>query len=158
MAHTALQVANRLIELGNSKGLSFTPMQVLKLVYIAHGWMLAIYNRPLVVEPIKAWMYGPVIPQLYDKIKHFGSNPVSNINCIQSTNLGAEECNILEYVVRAYGDIDGITLSQITHAPYTPWSITYDQANWGDTISNDLISHHYKGLLSQMKTKASVVN
>ena len=54
-------------------------MQVIKLVYIAHGWHLAIYDVPLVDDYVQAWQYGPVIPPLYYAFKRFGSGPITTI-------------------------------------------------------------------------------
>ena len=78
MAHTALQVANRIIELGRSKHPPqyYTPMQLLKLVYIAHGWTLGICATPLITEQVEAWKYGPVIPDLYQHVKKYGSSSI----------------------------------------------------------------------------------
>ena len=49
-----------------------TPMHVLKLTYLCHGWMLGIYDHALINEPVEAWQYGPVVPSLYHKYKKFG--------------------------------------------------------------------------------------
>ena len=46
-------------------GGALTPLQVIKLAYIAHGFTLALLGRSLVPEPIEAWRYGPVIPSIY---------------------------------------------------------------------------------------------
>jgi len=40
-----------------------TNLDVIKLVYLSHGWYLGIYGVPLIAEPIEAWPYGPVIPR-----------------------------------------------------------------------------------------------
>ena len=75
--HNSITIANRLLEIANERQqLTFTPMQLLKLVYIAHGWMLGLYRRPLIQDDVQAWQYGPVIPTLYNKIRQFKSSPV----------------------------------------------------------------------------------
>ena len=54
-------VANKFLELGERDGVSdITPMKLLKLVYIAHGWHLALSEgkKPLVNEASEAWKYG----------------------------------------------------------------------------------------------------
>ena len=38
-------------------------MHAIKLVYLCHGWMLGIYGRSLIGEPVEAWRYGPVVPE-----------------------------------------------------------------------------------------------
>jgi uncharacterized phage-associated protein len=62
---TAFTVADEILKIAKRKGLHITPMQLLKLVYIAHGWSLAILGRDLFPDRIEAWKYGPVIPDLY---------------------------------------------------------------------------------------------
>lgn len=153
--HTALQIAKRMIETGKSRepAQQYTPLQLLKLVYIAHGWMLALYNRPLFNESVEAWKYGPVIPVLYEHVKKYKDRPVTDINVAPVNDFSKEELAVIDYVIKAYGHIDGITLSQITHADGTPWSMTYDHVHWGNEISNNLITNHYKYLLQELKQK-----
>ena len=50
MAHAALAVADYIL----TNGKSFTPMQIMKLVYIAHGWSLGLRQKPLIRERIEA--------------------------------------------------------------------------------------------------------
>lgn len=160
MAHTALQVANRIIELGQSKSPPqyYTPMQLLKLVYIAHGWTLGICSTPLITEQIEAWKYGPVIPDLYQHVKKYGSSPIfdeklGNFWNSKNAEFTKDEDAILNYVIDTYGSIDGIRLSQITHASDTPWSATFKNG-WGDVIPTDLIAHHYRQLLEKVRLNA----
>ena len=54
-----------------------TPMHILKMAYLAHGWMLGIFEEPLIYEPVDAWRYGPVVPILYHKYKSFRGDPIS---------------------------------------------------------------------------------
>jgi uncharacterized phage-associated protein len=156
MTHSALQVASKMIELGLKKNpvQKYTPMQLLKLVYISHGWMLALFNRPLFNEKVEAWKYGPVIPELYESVKHYKARPVEELKAPVDGTFDSDELGVLQYVINAYGHIDGITLSQITHAPNTPWSMAYDHVYWGNEISNNLITNHYKNLLEDLKNKA----
>ena len=57
---------------------NITPMKLVKLVYIAHGWHLGITNNALIDENPEAWKYGPVIPRVYHTFKKFGKNPVKS--------------------------------------------------------------------------------
>ena len=69
MPHDARAVANRLLQLAEEDGNQLTVMQILKLVYFCHAWTLALYDRPLIEQPIEAWRYGPVIPDVYHSFK-----------------------------------------------------------------------------------------
>ena len=75
MGHDARAVANNLIEMSGEGPL--TPLQIIKLTYICHGWMLGLYGRPLVKQNVKAWTYGPVIPDVYRALKTYRANPVT---------------------------------------------------------------------------------
>lgn len=57
MAHDARAVANYMLAVAEKKGMTLTPMQVLKLVYLAHGWSLAWFGRPLIRDDVEAWDY-----------------------------------------------------------------------------------------------------
>src|ERR1700736_6544090 len=70
--YDARAVANYFLQRANAEGIPITPMAIQKLVYFAHGWMLAVYGRPLINQRIEAWEYGPVIRDLYQQFKRFG--------------------------------------------------------------------------------------
>lgn len=139
-------VANRFLELAAESGKALTPMQVLKLVYIAHGWMLGLADRPLINQPVEAWQYGPVIRDLYNAVRQFQRGPVQGPLLSLGGTLDAQEENMVEQVYGLYGHMDGIALSNITHMPGTPWEQTYVAGSFGLRIPEDLISGYYKRL------------
>ena len=47
-------------------------MLLQKLVYIAHGWNLAICGEPLIEEAPEAWDNGPVYRSIWDHIRDHG--------------------------------------------------------------------------------------
>jgi uncharacterized phage-associated protein len=136
-------VANRFIALANAKGDALTPMQLLKLVYMAHGWMLGLVGRPLIKEEVEAWQYGPVIPELYNAIRRYKSQPVSEPIEGVDGYLDAEEMHIIDQVYEIYGHRSGPALSRLTHQPDSPWAKVYRKGSFGQEISNDLIEDHY---------------
>ena len=42
-----------------------TPLHINKLVFFSHGWNLGILKKPLIVDVVEAWKYGPIIPSIY---------------------------------------------------------------------------------------------
>ncbi len=56
----SIQVAHQILWIAYQPCKILTPMHLLRLVYISHGWMLAIYGRSLFHESVEAWKYGPV--------------------------------------------------------------------------------------------------
>ena len=46
---------------------------IMKLVYISHGWMLGLYNKSLFKQPVLAWLYGPVVSDIYHGLRKYRS-------------------------------------------------------------------------------------
>lgn len=142
---SSLTVANRFLALAFERGDALTPMQILKLVYIAHGWMLGLYGRPLIADEVQAWQYGPVIPKLYNRLKHYKSgNVTESIGVSSNEQLDDEQEDVVRQVYDVYGKMTGMALSRITHADDTPWSLTYRSGVYGLVIPVDLIEDHYR--------------
>ena len=144
----ARTVANQFIALANEQGRDLTSMQLLKLVYIAHGYSLAVRDLALIENEIEAWKYGPVIPDLYHKIKHCGSGPVSTIRRYDVGELDEGEKELIEAVYEAYKGFDGISLSNLTHQRGTPWYSVYRNDRLSIPIPNDLIQQHYNEIVA----------
>jgi uncharacterized phage-associated protein len=147
----SISVANRLLELAEAKGDSLTPMQLLKLVYIAHGWMLGLYSKPLINERVEAWQYGPVIPALYGHLRQYRGAPVSKKikTLFNNPELDDVENDVVKQVYDAYSKFSGVQLSRMTHADGTPWANTYERGSFGKVIPVDLIEDHYKQLAAR---------
>src|SRR5438552_18215648 len=71
-------IANFFIETAAAEGKKLTPLQLIKLVYFAHGWYLGLTGEPLIDEPPEAWRYGPVIPSLYHALKDYGNGAITS--------------------------------------------------------------------------------
>lgn len=154
MVHDARAVANELIRLAGAANRALTPMQIIKLVYLCHGWMLAIYGRPLVRDVAEAWRYGPVFNGLYQALKKYGGGFVSEpIAGVPAEHFDAQERDLIRQVFEKYGHLTGIALSNLTHLPGSPWHTTWNSG--GSPISNDLIAEYYKRLANERHASAS---
>ena len=143
MRHDARAVANALIERSFAEGQPLTPLQVIKLVYFCHAWMLGLHGRPLINEPIEAWEYGPVIETVYQGLKHYRGNPVKSLIDVPEASFDDEERDIIRQVYAKYGSLNGFRLSALTHAPSTPWQKTWEDKGKNSIIPNSLIQEHY---------------
>ena len=126
-----------------------TPMHVLKLVYISHGWTLGLYGRSLINEPAEAWRYGPVVPSVYHRYKSFRGDPITTEPVDRSDAFDEEQRDVIEQVHEVYGDFTAAQLSALTHKPGTPWDITYREYGVGVIIRNELIRDYYERLAEQ---------
>lgn len=148
MADT-MTVANRFLALARERRDTLTPMQLLKLVYIAHGWMLGLYGVPLIRDEIQAWQYGPVIPRLYNAVRRYRSQPIDELIPSRATEaLQRYEESVVKQVYDIYGRMSGPALSRLTHASGTPWALTFRDGTHGIVIPNDIIEDHYQRLAS----------
>ena len=153
---TAVDVSNYILSLAAKDGKALTPLQIMKLVYIAHGWMLALYQRPLISNRIEAWKYGPVIPDLYHIMKQYGASSVTkplmpSEDSTGNRNLNAIEQDLVGQVYKLYGNLNGIQLSSLTHQAGTPWEFTWNTRQRNAAISNDLIADHYRRIARERR-------
>lgn len=151
---TPLAVANYFIKQAINEGKEITLLQVLKLVYIAHGWHLGMTGEPLISEGVEAWKYGPVVPGVYHSFKKYGNNPINSLGqafngykiIIPDINDDAEK-TFLNRVWETYKGFSGLELSTLTHMKGTPWYITWHEkggsTSQGAVIANDLIKKRY---------------
>lgn len=121
-----------------------TPMHVLKLVYLCHGWWLGFTGEALISEPVEAWTYGPVIPTVYHLYKSFGGGHITVERVDRSENFENNQRDLIASVVDAYRSYTAVQLSNITHQKDTPWDITRRKYGIGAIIPNELIESHYK--------------
>lgn len=148
MAHDARAIANKMLDIARAKGIALTPMHILKLVYIAHGWNLAIHDKPLVRDNIEAWRFGPVIRSVYDAFKVFGTDPIDEtLRYVPEERMSTEEQALLERVVDVYGRHEAFRLSSLTHKEGTPWDTVWNRQRGdrqrGAVIPDSLIKQHF---------------
>ena len=151
MEHDARSVANQIIRRMKQLNRPVTPMQVLKLAYYCHSWTLGLYHRPLLKQPIEAWRYGPVVPEIYYSLRRYGAEPIGRE--IELDSLGVEdfeyddaERDLMDQVCNKYGHLTGIQLSAMTHAPGTPWDRVWKQFGQNAVIPDSMIEQFYSDL------------
>ena len=155
MAYHVFAVANAFIELSLRDNIPVTNMKLQKLVYIAQGFSFALLEQPLFDEDIRALKWGPVIMSLYNRVKHYGSNPIDKkiglpegMAEIELNGESSRESLIINFVWSRYKQYSAAQLSAITHKDGTPWSDVWTVNEYG-VIPNDRISSHYKGIVNK---------
>lgn len=152
---SAKLVADDILKLAKRRGVLLTPMQVMKLTYIAYGWYLAMTSKKLFDDRIEAWKYGPVIPSLYHSTKHFGRSQIPHRLIADSGLSNPVLEDFLSGVVDDYGQLSGIQLSNLTHRKGTPWELVFEPNVLGIEIPDDLIEDHYTRALNARSTTAA---
>ena len=145
----AIAAAEQLLHVAHKHRMGLTPMQILKLVYISHGWMLGLHQRPLFDENVEAWKYGPVVPGVYRKYKKFRGNPIESPGKDHKEDMVGSKMNVIGQVFDEYATYTGIELSELTHREGSPWDTAWKAGM--DIIPNDLIRTYYRNLDTQLR-------
>lgn len=129
--YDARAVSNFILDLADECGAKLTQMQLLKILYFAHGWFLAEYKMPLVKQNFEAWDYGPVIRVVRDSFKCFGKETITSR--AESFDIFTGECFVVEPILDdghatfveqvfvAYHMKGAWELSDMTHERGSPW-------------------------------------
>ena len=149
-------VANYLLGLGQRDGVPLSPMKMIKLVYLAHGWHLALLDEPLINEQIEAWPYGPVISSLYHELKGYGNKPIESpllrgthspkgfsfsphsLGDGQSLERRLAAENLIDAVWNTYKNFSAVQLSAMTHQTDSPWHRTWHEGGGSEMRGTDI--------------------
>lgn len=122
MAYKALDIAKKLIFKAQNDepngGERLTNLKLQKLLYYQQGFHLAAFGTPLFAEDVEAWMYGPVVPVVYDTFSEYGSSALPKEK--YDTPLQDEEEVLFNEVYDAYREFSAIGLMNRTHTE-KPW-------------------------------------
>lgn len=148
MEHDCRSVANKIIIPRLEADIPTTHLQVQKLVYFCHAWMLGIYHEPMLLQPIQAWEYGPALPELYKSLRRYGGEPIRRPIDLASIGVLENEYDhrqksVIRQVLDVYGDLSGRQLSTITHAKGTPWHQVRNKFNDTAVISDNILEDYY---------------
>ncbi len=165
--HSSIAIANYFLKLAEREKEKMTHMRLQKLVYIAHGWYLGLYEEPILSETVEAWRWGPVFPVLYAEFKHYGSASITTPGTVPMNDNEEEEVvqeddlkEFLGVIWDRYKEYEPMELSSLTHQPGTPWQQTMgaDPQNKYKFPSNlvipiDSIKRYYKDLYEKLAAK-----
>ena len=101
-----------------------TPLMLQKLLYFIQGVYSALYGSPIFEEDCRAWIHGPVYPEVYDLFRDFKYNPIDDARfaLLEGTEdvLTDDEKRVIDLVVNTFGMYGGKVLEKITHNE-KPW-------------------------------------
>ena len=164
--YSSIAIANYFLDLAENKGEPLDALKLQKLVFIAHGWHLAIHNEPLISERVEAWRWGPVISQVYDVFKYYGDKEITGRGTMMRRmsqdprdiiedipKVKADDKDTIEFlneVWKVYGEYSGIQLANLTHEKGSPWHQVWHKQNnsaqRGAVIDDRIIQNYYHKL------------
>jgi uncharacterized phage-associated protein len=155
MAYDARIIALAFAHKGIIEHNPVTQMQLQKMVFYAHGYNFAIYDGPLVEQDFEAWRYGPVIPDIYQQYKFYGSSRVFNLlkidtpfnNLAELNGLSPRAKRSVDYTWNVTKKLDATILSAWTHQQGSPWSDVYEEDVNHIVIPNESIKSYFQRML-----------
>ncbi|WP_427449899.1 Panacea domain-containing protein [Litorimonas sp. WD9-15] len=143
-------------------GDKLTAMQLIKLVYLVHGWSLALRGKSLVRNRPEAWQFGPVYPRIYKQVKGKGRNAVTDLlvdadgDVFYPHGISPKEELVVDHVLKSYGNKSAFSLSSITHKTDTPWDYTQKNLGLYQDIPEDEMMSHFNQLVDERKIDKTI--
>ncbi|MEI8396670.1 MAG: type II toxin-antitoxin system antitoxin SocA domain-containing protein [Rhodospirillaceae bacterium] len=105
-----------------ANGDGVTNIDIQKIIYLAQGWHLALRGEPLFAEPIRAWIYGPAVEEVYHRLEQYGDLPIPASEAAPNAARALPEGvrNLLDQVWTKYSRMNSHQLVELTHQP-GPW-------------------------------------
>jgi uncharacterized phage-associated protein len=157
MAYPASVIAYAFVEKGIEEGRFVTQMKLQKMVYFAHGYHLAKYGEPLVAEKFEAWKFGPVVQDIYQTYKLYGSEPITDTvflpkppRSFRYKPLTEAATDAIEYTWKVTKDLSANQLSHWSHLDGSPWARVYDPSQIESAvIADESIREYFQNLLEE---------
>ncbi|WP_062326889.1 Panacea domain-containing protein [Treponema endosymbiont of Eucomonympha sp.] len=111
-------------------------LQLQKLIYYIDAWNLAILKSPIIDEDFQAWLHGPVVNELWQKLKSEGVESlyspifVGNIKQKKETIkeikalASKERLQVTDDTLKTYGNETGYYLECLTREEF-PWKAAW---------------------------------
>jgi uncharacterized phage-associated protein len=125
----AEEVAKYIIAHFDSHGDLITNKKLQKLLYYVEAWGL-VHLGGIIDEEFEAWVYGPVIPNIYHKYSKYGYSPILNedIKDYNPENYMSkfkktendDYFELIDTVLEQYGDMTAMQLELLSHSE-KPW-------------------------------------
>lgn len=122
-----------------------TNLVLQKLLYFIQAYVLVATGGREVAftEDMEAWMYGPVIPEVYRNLKldnNIYRNFTPNDSVFMKKNPLIEEA--VSTVVNGLGNLNPYTLVNLTHS-YAPWKEAWESFENNAVISKNKIAEFH---------------
>lgn len=133
-----------------------TNLELQKIIYIAHMIHLGQKDGPLINEKFEAWVFGPVVSDLYHRAKIYGADPVKNIFIndisIEKDN-DLSESEILSMTYDMTKNFSSSRLIAITHWKEGAWAKNYQPGNPNAIIPDEDILDEYNKRVARANKK-----
>lgn len=173
MENYAIAIANEFVKIAKEKKIMDAPkltcLRLMKLTYIAHGFILALLNQDVYGakrDKVEAWKYGPVFPSVYYQFKKKKGDEIRDYAVILKYEVGADDNvkvwdespklvdadkkAICEAVWSRYRNTSDEQLVDMLHEEGTPWREVYEEGKC-IVIPDAYTKKYYMDLVNQIR-------
>lgn len=128
------EVANHFLERAHQEGRALTAMQMTHLLYLAHGWHLAYFYKPLLRETFVAHRLGLRTLGFHRQLAQSGTAGIQGLfgsgprpcDLPRLPALPHESMALLDQVWVSHARYSGATLARMCTQPDNPWAQAWD--------------------------------
>jgi uncharacterized phage-associated protein len=156
-------VANYFLERASKEGRALTALQVNYLLYLAQGWHLAYFDKPLLNEVFLAGRQGIKPMHAHRALAKWGSQGIREPfrsgprtwDVEFSPKLPAEGMAFLDALWNAYASFGGTQLAMMCTAADSPWARTW-QGGDERAVNHSLLKEHFQAQLQTYAPQRAV--
>ncbi|MCY4215457.1 MAG: DUF4065 domain-containing protein [Flavobacteriaceae bacterium] len=155
--YTAAHITNFILEQARHDEIFIDNIKLQKLLYVSFGWCYVLgRKKKLFNDPIQAWRFGPVIPNIYHQYKKFQKGDLRQAPAAlyfdfkemttkraPTYEMDEQTKSVLLAIWDYYKMKDTDSLIDLTHQKGTPWASAYDHENRKE-ISKRRIKKYYQ--------------
>ena len=140
--YRALSVARYIIERCHSQNRSISNLKLQKILYFVQAEFLVSRGQPCFVEQIEAWDFGPVVPEVYQQYKIFGSSNIPVFGrLVNPVVIRNDDQELINEIVDECSKYSASALVDITHHQ-SPWLDAY-VPGYNNVISQNSIRDYF---------------
>lgn len=118
--YSALLVSRYIIQHCNEIGTTISNLKLQKILYFVQAEFLVDTGKPCFFEKIEAWVYGPVVPIVYNEYKAYGNANIPWSNNNKNETVLIDDIKRINAIVDEAKKYSAFQLVEITHHQ-TPW-------------------------------------
>lgn len=122
--YSAVTVAKYVIFRCHKDEYTISNLKLQKLLYFVQAEFLVDKNEPCFGEKIEAWDFGPVVPEVYQRFKIYGSANIPFFEGIVSFSISEKDKRIIDEIIKECAKYSAASLVEITHNQ-SPWKEAY---------------------------------
>lgn len=125
--YDALDIAKYIINKCIKLGRPISNLQLQKILYYVQGEYMKQKNGKLLFNnSIKAWQYGPVVPEVYYKYNIYSASEITDYQ--KGGNLDSSTIEIIDSTIENNSKLSAWTLVEKTHSE-APWINSFNRCN-----------------------------